>query len=162
MAETPAKSHPEALQRQLYDASFCIVAARFNAAIVDILIDGARQTLLENGVSESAIHVVRVPGAFELPLAAQAAARTGRYDGLIALGAVVRGGTPHFEYVSGECTRSLGVVSLEHNIPLGNGVLTVDTMAQAVDRAGGSEGHKGAEAALAAVEMVSLLRELGA
>ena len=162
MTDTPAKSHPAPQRRQLYDASFCIVAARFNADIVDRLVEGARQALRDNGVSESGIELVRVPGAFELPLAAQAAARTGRYDGLVVLGAVVRGGTPHFEYVSGECTRGLGRVALDCHIPLGNGVLTVDTMEQALDRAGGAEGHKGTEAALAAVEMVCVLRDLGA
>lgn len=161
MTDTPVKSRPEAISRQLYDASFCIVAARFNAAIVDRLVDGARQALLDNGVAESAIQLIHAPGAFELPLAARAAAKTSRFDGLVVLGAVIRGGTPHFEYVSGECTRGLGQVALDFDIPLGNGVLTVDTMDQAVDRTGGAEGNKGAEAALAAAEMLCLLRELG-
>jgi len=161
MNQTPEKRHPEELHRQLYNAAFCIVAARFNADIVEPLTDGARTALLRNGVAESAIEVITVPGAFEVPLAAQWAARSGRFDGLIALGAIVRGGTPHFDYVSSESIGGLGRVALDCNIPVGNGILTVDTMQQAVDRAGGAEGNKGEEAALAAIEMVHLLREKG-
>jgi 6,7-dimethyl-8-ribityllumazine synthase len=162
MTNTPEKSHPQEVQRHLYDASFCIVAARFNAEVVEILTAGARAALLRHGVSESAIEVLLVPGAFEVPLAAQSAARTARFDGIVALATVVRGGTPHFDYVSSQSIGGLGRVALECNIPIGNGILTVDTMQQAVDRAGGSEGHKGEEAALAAIEMVQLQRELGA
>jgi 6,7-dimethyl-8-ribityllumazine synthase len=161
MTKLPEKSRPETVRRQLYDASFCIVAARFNADIVDVLVAGAREALLANGVADSAIEVIHVPGAFEVPLAAQRAARSGRFDGIIALAAIVRGGTPHFDYVSAESIGGLGRVALECDIPVGNGVLTVDSMQQAVDRAGGSEGHKGAEAAEAAIEMVHLLRDLG-
>ena len=145
----------------MYDASLCIVAARFNADIVEELVAGARRALQDNGVAESAIEILHVPGAFEVPLAAQRAARSGRFDGIIALAAIVRGGTPHFDYVSAESIGGLNRVALECDIPIGNGILTVDTMQQAVDRAGGSEGHKGEEAALAAVEMVSMLREFG-
>ena len=162
MTNSPEKSHPQEVQRHLYDASFCIVAARFNAEVVEILTAGARAALLRHGVAESAIEVLLVPGAFEVPLAAQSAARTSRFDGIVALATVVRGGTPHFDYVSSQSIGGLGRVALECNIPLGNGILTVDTMQQAVDRAGGSEGHKGEEAALAAIEMVHLQRELGA
>ncbi len=154
------KSHPEELSRRLYDASFCIVAARFNGDIVDRLIAGARAALERSGVTPSAIEVLRVAGAYELPFAAQAAARTGRFDGIVALGAVIRGGTPHFEYISAQCMAGLARVSLDCNIPLGNGVLTVDTAEQAVERAGGREGNKGEEAALAAAELVSLVRRL--
>lgn len=161
MTKIPEKSRPDEVRRQLYDASFCIVAARFNTDIVDVLVAGARKVLLENGVTESAIDVMPVPGAFEVPLAAQRAARTGRYDGIIALAAIVRGGTPHFDYISAESIGGLGRVALECDIPVGNGVLTVDSMQQAIDRADGSEGNKGAEAALAAIEMVHLLRNLG-
>jgi 6,7-dimethyl-8-ribityllumazine synthase len=161
MTKLPEKSRPDTQQRQLYDASFCIVAARFNADIVDVLVAGAREALLANGVVESAIEILYVPGAFEVPLAAQRAARSGRFDGIVALAAIVRGGTPHFDYVSAESIGGLGRVALDCDIPVGNGVLTVDTMQQAVDRAGGSEGNKGAEAALAAIEMVHLLRDLG-
>jgi 6,7-dimethyl-8-ribityllumazine synthase len=102
--------------------------------------------------------LVRVPGAFEMPLAAQRLAATERYDGIIALGAVIRGATPHFDYVAGECTKGLAMVSLQHDIPIGFGVLTVDTIDQAVERAGTKAGNKGAEAALSVLEMVNLLR----
>jgi 6,7-dimethyl-8-ribityllumazine synthase len=162
MANTPVKSQPQEIQRRLHDASFCIIAARFNASIVDVLVAGARAALERHGVASSAIEVLTVPGAFEVPLAAQSAARSKRFDGIVALAAVVRGGTPHFDYVSSESIGGLGRVALDCNIPIGNGILTVDTMQQAVDRAGGSEGHKGEEAALAAVEMVLLQRDLGA
>jgi 6,7-dimethyl-8-ribityllumazine synthase len=161
MSSLPEKSRPDGMRRHLHDASFCIVAARFNAEIVDALIAGARKALLDNGVSESAIDVMHVPGAFEVPLAAQRAARSGQFDGIVALAAVVRGGTPHFDYVSAESIGGLGRVALESDIPVGNGVLTVDDMQQALDRAGGSEGNKGEEAALAVIEMVHLFRELG-
>ena len=162
MTTVPEKRPPEELRRRLYGASFCIVAARFNAEIVEALTDGARAALLRNGVADSAIKLVSVPGAFEVPLAAQQAARTGRFDGIVALAAIVRGGTPHFEYVSSQSIGGLGRVALDCGIPIGNGILTVDTIQQAIDRAGGSEGNKGEEAALAALEMVQLLRDLGA
>lgn len=161
MSTTAEKSAPEDTLRPLYDAAFCIVAARFNESIVNPLITGASASLREHGVADSAIDIVRVAGAFEVPLAAQVAARSGRYDGIVALGAVIRGGTPHFEYVSGECMAGLTRVMLDTGMPLGNGVLTVDTVQQALDRAGGVEGNKGAEAALAALEMVHVKRELG-
>jgi 6,7-dimethyl-8-ribityllumazine synthase len=161
MSKLPEKHGPAALGRQMYGASFCIVAARFNSAVVDLLVEGARNALLEHGVAESAIDVIYVPGALEIPLAVQRAARTGRFDGLVALGTVVRGGTPHFDYVSAGSVGGVNRVSLDCDVPVGNGILTVDTMQQAVDRAGGSEGNKGAEAALAAMEMVCVLRELG-
>ena len=161
MTKLPEKSAPDTLRRHLYDASFCIVAARFNADIVDVLVAGAREALLATGVAESAIDVIHVPGAFEVPLAVQRAARSGRFDGIVALAAIVRGGTPHFDYISAESVGGLGRVALDCDIPVGNGVLTVDSMQQAVDRAGGSEGNKGAEAAEAAIEMVHLLRDLG-
>jgi len=160
MSKTLEKSHPGELRLQLYDASFCIIAARFNGEIVDKLVTGAKAALQSCGVSESSITVLRVAGAYEIPLAAQKVARTDRYDGIVALGAVIRGGTPHFEYVSGECMAGLSRVSLDNDIPLGNGVLTVDTIEQALDRAGGAEGNKGEEAALAAAELVSLIRAL--
>ncbi len=161
MTKPPEKTRPVSIRRQLYDAAFCIVAARFNAEIVDELVAGAREALQANGVVESAIETVYVPGAFEVPLAAQRAARCRRFDGIVALAAIVRGGTPHFDYVSAESIGGLGRVALDCDIPVGNGVLTVDTMQQAVDRAGGEQGNKGAEAALAAIEMVHLLRDLG-
>lgn len=162
MNATPDKSRPHESERMLYDASFCIVAAQFNAEIVNELVAGARAALLRHGVADSAIDLVSVPGAFEVPLAAQRVARSGNFDGIVALAAVVRGGTPHFDYVSSQSIGGLGRVALDCDIPVGNGVLTVDSMEQALERAGGVEGNKGEEAALAAIEMVHLLRRLDA
>ena len=144
------------------DVRIVILAARFNDLIVRNLVDGAVEALKRHGASETDIHVVRVPGAFELPLAAQQLARLRRYDGIAALGAVIRGQTPHFEFVCSECAAGLSRVSLEHGLPIGFGVLTCDTVDQAMDRAGGKAGNKGADAVLAALEMVSLLRQLEA
>ncbi|MCL4781222.1 MAG: 6,7-dimethyl-8-ribityllumazine synthase [Gammaproteobacteria bacterium] len=142
------------------DLRFVIVAARFNDLIVRNLVDGAVDTLKRHGAAEGDIHVVRVPGAFELPLAAQRLARLRRYDAIVALGAVIRGQTPHFDFVCTECATGLGRVSLEFEVPVGFGVLTCDTVDQAMDRAGGKSGNKGADAVLAALEMASLLRQL--
>lgn len=139
-----------------------LLGARFNDAIVAKLIEGARDTLLTLGANREDVVVRRVPGAFELPLAAQELATSGIYDGVVALGAVIRGGTPHFDYVCGECAAGLNRVQLDHRIPVGFGVLTCDDLAQAEARAGGALGNKGEEAALAVVEMVTLLRELRA
>jgi 6,7-dimethyl-8-ribityllumazine synthase len=143
-------------------ARFCIVASRFNSFIVDHLVSGAVETLRRHGAKAEDIHLVKTPGAFELPLAVQKAAATGRYDAIIAIGAVIRGGTPHFEYVAGECVKGIGSISLKHGIPVAFGVLTVDTIEQAIERAGTKAGNKGEEAALSAVEMVNLLREMDA
>jgi len=142
------------------DARFAIVASRFNSFIVESLIAGAVDMLRRHGVKDASIDLVRVPGAFEMPLAAQRLAASKRYEGIIALGAVIRGSTPHFDYVAGECTKGLAMVSLQHSIPVGFGVLTTDTIEQAVERAGTKAGNKGAEAALSVLEMVSLLRRL--
>jgi 6,7-dimethyl-8-ribityllumazine synthase len=142
------------------DARFAIVASRFNNFIVDSLIAGAIDTLRRHGVKDTSIDLVRVPGAFEMPLAAQRLAASSRYDGIIALGAVIRGSTPHFDYVAGECTKGLATVSLQHSIPIGFGVLTTDTIEQAVERAGTKAGNKGVDATLSVLEMVSLLRRL--
>lgn len=139
---------------------YAIVVARFNSFVVDRLQDGALAALKENGVQESDIVIVKVPGAFELPLAVQTLAAGDEYDAVIALGAVIRGGTPHFEYVAGACVDGLNQVALQSHKPVIFGVLTVDTIEQATDRAGGKMGNKGAEAALTALEMVSLLRQL--
>ena len=124
------------------------------------MLDGAIDTLNSHGIETQALTIVRVPGAFELPLAVKRLASIGRFDAVIALGAVIRGATPHFEYVAGECTRGLGRIALDHELPVAFGLLTVDTMEQALARADGEEGNKGQEAALAALEMVSLLRRL--
>lgn len=143
------------------DASFAVVVSRFNSFIVDSLLGGAIDTLKRHGADGADIHLIRVPGAFEMPLVAQRLAAAGGYDAIIAIGAVIRGGTPHFEYVAGECTKGLASVSLRHDVPVAFGVLTVDTIEQAIERAGAKAGNKGAEAALSAIEMVSLLRRLG-
>ncbi|MCP5158265.1 MAG: 6,7-dimethyl-8-ribityllumazine synthase [Gammaproteobacteria bacterium] len=144
----------------LQDTRFALAAARFNSFIVQNLIDGAVDTLRRHGVPEANIDLIWTPGSFELPLVVQRLAASERYDGIVALGAVIRGGTPHFEYVAGECVKGLASVSLEYDLPVGFGVLTVDTIEQAVERAGTKAGNKGAEAALAVLEMVSLLRRL--
>jgi len=140
-------------------ASFGIAVSRFNSFIVDSLLDGALDTLRRHGVEDKDIEVVRAPGAYELPLVVQRMAAAKRYDAIIALGAVIRGGTPHFDYVAGECTKGLSQVSLGSGIPVAFGVLTVDTIEQAIERAGTKAGNKGVEAALSAIEMVDLLRK---
>ncbi len=142
------------------EARFALVAARFNDFIVRHLIEGAADCLRRHGIAESAITLIRVPGAFELPLAVHKVAASRRYDAIIALGAVIRGSTPHFDYVAGECVKGLGTLTLKHELPIAFGVLTVDTLEQAVERAGTKAGNKGAEAALSVLEMVSLLRQL--
>ncbi len=143
-------------------ARFALLVARFNSFVVESLLEGAIDALKRHGADEKDLHIVRVPGAFEMPLVAQRLAASGNYDAIIALGAVIRGGTPHFEYVAGECTKGLAQVSMQHDIPVAFGVLTVDTIEQAIERAGTKAGNKGVEAALSAIEMVNLLRELGA
>jgi len=142
------------------NARFCIVVARWNSFVVDSLESGAIDTLLRHGANEEDITIVRVPGAFEMPLALDKIAAKGEYDAIIALGAVIRGGTPHFEYVAGECVKGMSQVTLNHGIPIAFGVLTVDTTEQAIERAGTKAGNKGGEAAASVIEMVNLLREL--
>ncbi len=139
---------------------FGIVASRFNDFIVDRLLDAAVSTLLKHGVAAGDIEVVRVPGAFETPLAVKKLATSRRFQALIALGCVIRGGTPHFEYVAGEATRGIGQISLSEEIPIGFGILTVDTIEQAIERAGTKAGNKGTDAALAAIQMATVLRQL--
>jgi 6,7-dimethyl-8-ribityllumazine synthase len=139
---------------------FGIVASRFNDFIVDRLLDGAVSTLVKHGVAASDIEVVRVPGAFETPLAIKKMAASRRYQALIALGCVIRGATPHFDYVAGEAARGVSAVSLADEIPIGFGILTVDTIEQAIERAGTKAGNKGADAALAAIQMATTLRAL--
>ncbi|HKK05701.1 MAG TPA: 6,7-dimethyl-8-ribityllumazine synthase [Gammaproteobacteria bacterium] len=141
-------------------ASFGIAVSRFNSFIVESLLEGAIDTLKRHGVEEKDIEIVRAPGAYELPLVVQRMAATKRYDAIIALGAVIRGGTPHFDYVAGECTKGLSQVSLGSGIPVAFGVLTVDTIEQAIERAGTKAGNKGVEATMSAIEMVELLRKL--
>lgn len=136
---------------------YAIVVSRFNSFIVESLLAGALDVLRRHGVAEEQITVVRAPGAWELPLLTQKVLATGKHDAAIALGAVIRGGTPHFEYVAGECVKGLSQVSLQSNRPVAFGVLTVDTIEQAVERSGTKAGNKGAEAALSALEMLSVL-----
>ena len=141
-------------------ARIAIAAARFNAPIVDELLAGCLRRLAELSVPADRVETHRVPGAFELPLAAKALARTGRFAAVVCLGAVVRGDTPHFDYVAGECARGIAAVSLSENLPIIFGVLTTNTEQQALDRIGGSHGHAGERAAEAALEMAGLLAKL--
>jgi 6,7-dimethyl-8-ribityllumazine synthase len=143
-------------------ARYALVVARFNSFVVDKLVEGALDTLRRHGVKDADITLVRAPGAWELPVLTRHVLASGQFDAVIALGAVIRGGTPHFEYVAGECVKGLSVVSLESQVPVAFGVLTVDTIEQAIERAGTKAGNKGAEAALSALEMVSVIRKLGA
>lgn len=143
-------------------ARYAIVVARFNSFVVDKLLEGALDVLRRHGVKDADITIVKAPGAFELPVLTSNVLATGSYDAVIALGAVIRGGTPHFEYVAGECVKGLSVVSLESKVPVAFGVLTVDTIEQAIERAGTKAGNKGAEAALSAMEMVSVIKKLSA
>jgi 6,7-dimethyl-8-ribityllumazine synthase len=139
---------------------FCVVASRFNSFIVEQLQGGAIDALVRHGVLPGDITVVKAPGAFELPVVVQRVAASKKYDAIIAIGAVIRGGTPHFEYVAGECVKGIAQVALQYDVPISFGVLTVDTIEQAIERAGTKAGNKGAEAALSAIEMVSLLKNL--
>jgi 6,7-dimethyl-8-ribityllumazine synthase len=137
-----------------------VVVARFNQAVTDQLLAGTLDALVRHGVAEDAIDVVIVPGAFELPLCAQRLAAAGRYDALVCLGAVVRGETPHFDFVAGEAARGIAAVARRNDLPVAFGVLTTDTIEQALARAGGERGNKGYEAAVTALEMVQVLRAM--
>ena len=139
-----------------------IVVGRFNDFVAQRLLEGSVDTLVRHGASEDDLTVVWVPGSFEIPLAAQEPADLGRHDAIICLGVVIRGETPHFDYVAGEASRGVGGIGLKARIPTAFGIVTTETLEQAIDRAGGKHGNKGADAALAAVEMVSLLRSLRA
>lgn len=141
-------------------ARIAIVVTRFNSFIVESLLQGALDTLKRHGVNESNITVVRAPGAFELPLVAKKIAQADSSDAIIALGAVIRGGTPHFDFVAGECASGLSKVALDSKIPVAFGVLTTDTIEQAIERSGTKAGNKGSDAAMTALEMISLLRNL--
>lgn len=141
-------------------ARYGILVARYNSFIVDRLLDGALDALRKHGVQDRDISLVKAPGAYELPLIAKKMADSGSYDAIVALGAVIRGGTPHFEYVSGECIKGLSQVGLNSGLPIAFGVLTVDSIEQAIERAGSKAGNKGEEAALTAIEMLSLSRQL--
>lgn len=141
-------------------ARFGIAMARFNSYIGESLLEGAVDTLVRHGTDRKNITVVRVPGAFELPLLVQRMAASKKYDAIIAIGVVIRGGTPHFEYVAGEATKGVAQVAMQHDIPVAFGVLTVDSIEQAIERAGTKAGNKGAEAAMSAIEMVNVLKQL--
>lgn len=142
------------------DLRFAIVASRFNDYIVDSLVRGAIDALQRHGASEKQIELVRVPGAFEMPVAVRKLVAARRHDAVIALAAVIRGATPHFQYVAGECASGLSRIALESGVPIAFGVLTTDTIEQAIERAGTKSGNKGAEAAITAIEMANLLRRL--
>ena len=140
---------------------FGLVISRFNEFITKKLLEGAQDALLRHGVNEEDIDIAWVPGAFEIPLIARKLAQTKRYDAVICLGAVIRGGTPHFEYIAAEVTRSIGKVSLDTGLPVIYGVITPDTLEQAIERAGTKEGNKGFQAAVTAIEMANLVRSIG-
>ena len=142
------------------DSRFALVATRFNDFIVESLVRGALHCLRQHGAADADIEIIRVPGAFEMPVALDKIAAARRVDGIIALGAVIRGATPHFEHVAGECVKGISAVGQKHGIPIGNGVLTVDTIEQAIERAGTKAGNKGEEATLAVIQMVNLLRKI--
>ena len=142
------------------DLRFALVAARFNDSIVENLVRGAIDALLRHGASEKQIELIRVPGAFDLPLIVRRAAASRRFDAVIALGAVIRGATPHFDLVAGQCAAGLARASEETGVPVAFGVLTTDTIAQAVERSGTTAGNKGVDAALAALELANLLRRM--
>jgi 6,7-dimethyl-8-ribityllumazine synthase len=143
------------------NARFCLVASRFNSFIVDQLVSGATDALMQHGAKREEIDLVKVPGAYEIPLALKRVASLNKYDAIIALGAVIRGGTPHFEYVAGECAKGVSNVSMQYDIPIGFGILTVDSIEQAIERAGTKAGNKGADAASSVIEMINLLKQLG-
>ncbi len=139
---------------------FSIVLSRFNSFISNRLLEGALDTLIRHNAQENNIEVFKVPGSFEIPVLASKLAKSKKYDTVICLGAIVRGETPHFEYVAAETTKGIGEINLQTEIPVIYGVITADTMDQAVDRAGGKDGNKGAEAAMVAIEMVNLFKSV--
>ncbi len=149
--------HELSLELPQRKCRIALVAGEFNHLIVQQLVDGALDALKRNGIADDDITLAWVPGAFELPLAADVQAASGRYDAVIALGAVIRGGTPHFDYVAGECSRGLAGVGLKYGLPVIFGVLTTDNVDQALERAGAGEGNKGFDTAVAALNMIALL-----
>ncbi len=140
---------------------FGVVVSRFNEFITKKLLDGAQDALLRHGVNEEDVDIAWVPGSFEIPLVARKLAQTKRYDAVICLGAVVRGATPHFEYIAAEVTKGIAKVSLEAGLPVSYGVITADTLEQAIERAGTKDGNKGFDAAVDAIEMANLLKNIG-
>lgn len=153
---------PRVLEGQLSAEGFRfgIIVSRFNDFISSRLVEGAMDALLRHGATEEQVSVIKVPGAFEIPLTAKKLAESGRYDAVICLGAVIRGSTPHFDYVAAEVSKGIASVSLESSIPVTFGVLTTDNLEQAIERAGSKSGNKGYDGAMAAIEMVNLFKEL--
>jgi len=139
---------------------FGVIVSRFNSFICDRLVEGALDALVRHGAADADIDILRVPGAFEIPVAAQKAAANGRYDALICLGAVIRGSTPHFDYVCAEVSKGVAAVSLDSGMPVSFGVITTDSIEQAIERAGTKAGNKGSDAAMTAIEMVNLFKEI--
>lgn len=150
----------EGLLHLASEGRYAILVGRFNSFVVEHLLEGAIDTLKRHGVSEDNITVIHAPGAWELPVVAKKLTASDRFDAIIALGAVIRGSTPHFDFVAGECVKGLGVVSLDSGLPVINGVLTTDSIEQAIERSGTKAGNKGGEAALTAIEMVNLLKAI--
>lgn len=142
------------------NAKFALVAGRFNDFVVNNLVEGAIDTIVRHGGDRDNIDLIKVPGAYEMPVAVKKVAGLGKYDAIVCLGAVIRGGTPHFEYVAGECVKGIASIANETGMPITFGVLTVDTIEQAIERAGTKAGNKGGEAAAAAIEMVNLLNAI--
>jgi 6,7-dimethyl-8-ribityllumazine synthase len=157
-----SNDQPTVIEAELLtaDLRLVLVAARFNDFVVEPLVRGALDALKRHGVLDEQIEIVRVPGAFELPIVVRKLAQSQRYDAIITLGAVIRGETPHFDFVAGECAAGISRIALEFGVPVAFGVLTTDTVEQAMDRAGGKAGNKGADCALVAIEMANLLRRL--
>ena len=145
---------------QYKEGRFAIVVARFNGFLVDSLLAAAMDTFLRHGVAASDITVVKVPGAFELPVVVQNLAQSGNYSAIVALGAVIRGATPHFDIVANESAKGLSAIALDHGLPIINGILTTDSIEQTIERAGTKAGNKGAEAAATAIEMASIFQQL--
>ena len=146
---------------QYKEGRFAIVVARFNGFLVDSLLAAAMDTFLRHGVAPSDITVVKVPGAFELPVVVQNLAQSGNYSAIVALGAVIRGATPHFDIVANESAKGLSAIALDHGMPIINGILTTDSIEQTIERAGTKAGNKGGEAAATAIEMASIFQQLG-
>ncbi|MDC4541248.1 6,7-dimethyl-8-ribityllumazine synthase [Acinetobacter baumannii] len=150
----------EGLLHLASEGRYAILVGRFNSFVVEHLLEGAIDTLKRHGVNEDNITVIHAPGAWELPIVAKKLATSNQFDAIIALGAVIRGSTPHFDFVAGESAKGLGVVALESSLPVINGVLTTDSIEQAIERSGTKAGNKGSEAALTAIEMVNLLKAI--
>jgi 6,7-dimethyl-8-ribityllumazine synthase len=154
---------PEPIQGHLdaRELRFAVIASRFNAFMADRLVEGALDCLHRHGADEKKVQVIRVPGTWEIPLAAKKLADPSRVDGLVCVGALIRGATPHFEYLAAEVTKGLAQISLDSGVPIGYGLVTADTLEQAVERSGSKAGNKGWDAAAATIELADLLRRLG-